>query len=230
DLARTVEADLVIANDPDADRCSAAVVDPHLGQWRMLSGDELGVLLGDHLIRRHGYSGVMARSVVSSRWLGHVADAAGLESATTLTGFKWIARAAGIAYGYEEAIGYCVLPEVVRDKDGLSAALMVAEMAAEAKAAATTLVGRLGELARRLAAVGPGGGSGADRRDDAASAPGPADRAARFPGDLHAGPLAGLGGRRRPAARGWRRPALGRRHPRRGPPLGHGAEAQVLPG
>lgn len=149
DLARTVEADLVIANDPDADRCSAAVVDPHLGQWRMLSGDELGVLLGDHLIRRHGYSGVMARSVVSSRWLGHVADAAGLESATTLTGFKWIARAAGIAYGYEEAIGYCVLPEVVRDKDGLSAALMVAEMAAEAKAAGTTLVGRLDELARR---------------------------------------------------------------------------------
>src|SRR5699024_5105670 len=115
----------------------------------MLSGDELGVLLGDHLIRRHGYSGVMARSVVSSRWLGHGADAAGLESATALTGVKWSARAAGMAYGYEEVIGYCVLTEVVRDKDGLSAALKVAEMAAEAKAAGTTLVGRLDELARR---------------------------------------------------------------------------------
>lgn len=149
DLARAADADVVIANDPDADRCAAAVVDPHLGQWRMLTGDELGVLLGDHLIRRHGYSGVMARSVVSSRWLGHVAEAAGLDSARTLTGFKWIARAAGIAYGYEEAIGYCVLPEVVRDKDGLSAALMVAEIAADAKAAGTSLVGRLDELARR---------------------------------------------------------------------------------
>ena len=148
ELARTVEADVVIANDPDADRCAAAVADPHLGEWRMLTGDELGVLIGDHLLRRHGYSGTFANSVVSSRWLGRIASAAGLEAATTLTGFKWIARAPGIAFGYEEAIGYCVLPEVVRDKDGLSAALMVAEMAALARAEGTTLVGRLDELAR----------------------------------------------------------------------------------
>ena len=148
ELARTLEADVVIANDPDADRCAAAVLDPHLGDWRMLTGDELGVLLGDHLIRRHGYAGTIANSVVSSRWLGRIAQAAGLEAATTLTGFKWIARAPGIAFGYEEAIGYCVLPEVVRDKDGLSAALMVAEMAALARAEGTTLVGRLDELAR----------------------------------------------------------------------------------
>ena len=148
ELARTLEADVVIANDPDADRCAAAVLDPHLGDWRMLTGDELGVLLGDHLIRRHGYAGTIANSVVSSRWLGRIASAAGLEAATTLTGFKWIARAPGIAFGYEEAIGYCVLPEVVRDKDGLSAALMVAEMAALARAEGTTLVGRLDELAR----------------------------------------------------------------------------------
>ena len=105
-------------------------------------------LIGDHLLRRHGYSGTFANSVVSSRWLGRIASAAGLEAATTLTGFKWIARAPGIAFGYEEAIGYCVLPEVVRDKDGLSAALMVAEMAALARAEGTTLVGRLDELAR----------------------------------------------------------------------------------
>ena len=148
ELARTLEADVVIANDPDADRCAAAVLDPHLGDWRMLTGDELGVLLGDHLIRRHGYAGTVANSVVSSRWLGRIAQAAGLEAATTLTGFKWIARAPGIVFGYEEAIGYCVLPEVVRDKDGLSAALMVAEMAALARADGTTLVGRLDELAR----------------------------------------------------------------------------------
>lgn len=148
ELARTLEADVVIANDPDADRCAAAVLDPHLGDWRMLTGDELGVLLGDHLIRRHGYAGTVANSVVSSRWLGRIAQAAGLEAATTLTGFKWIARAPGIVFGYEEAIGYCVLPEVVRDKDGLSAALMVAEMAALARAEGTTLVGRLDQLAR----------------------------------------------------------------------------------
>ena len=148
ELARTVEADVVIANDPDADRCAAAVHDPHRGDWRMLTGDELGVLLGDHLIRRHGCAGTIANSVVSSRWLGRIAQAAGLEAVTTLTGFKWIARAPGIAFGYEEAIGYCVLPEVVRDKDGLSAALMVAEMAALARAEGTTLIGRLDELAR----------------------------------------------------------------------------------
>lgn len=149
ELAATVEADVVIANDPDADRCAAAVLDPHLGRWRMLTGDELGVLLGEHLVRRHGYRGTLARSLVSSRWLDRVAQDAGTEAATTLTGFKWISRAPGIAFGYEEAIGYCVLPDVVRDKDGLSAALMVAEMAAEAKAEGTTLVGRLDALARR---------------------------------------------------------------------------------
>ena len=149
ELARTLEADVVIANDPDADRCAAAVLDPHRGDWRMLTGDELGVLLGEHLVRRHGYRGVLARSIVSSRWLGAVAESGGLEAAATLTGFKWITRAPGIVFGYEEAIGYCVLPEVVRDKDGLSAALVVAEMAAEAKAEGTTLIGRLDELAAR---------------------------------------------------------------------------------
>ena len=147
ELARTVEADVVIANDPDADRCAAAVQDPHRGAWRMLTGDELGVLLGDHLVRRHGYRGVLARSIVSSRWLAAIAENAGLRAAATLTGFKWIAREPGIVYGYEEAIGYCVQPDVVRDKDGLSAALMVAEMAAWAKAEGTTLIGRLDELA-----------------------------------------------------------------------------------
>ncbi|MFC0675058.1 phospho-sugar mutase [Brachybacterium hainanense] len=146
--ARVVEADVVIANDPDADRCAVAVHDPHQDCWRMLTGDELGVLLGAHLIRRHGRHGVFASSIVSSRWLGEVARGTGQRSARTLTGFKWIARAPGIVFGYEEAIGYCLLPEVVRDKDGLSTALVVAEMAALAKAEGTSLVGLLDDLAR----------------------------------------------------------------------------------
>ncbi|MCG7308186.1 phospho-sugar mutase [Brachybacterium sp. ACRRE] len=148
ELARTVEADVVIANDPDADRCAAAVVDPHLGGWRMLTGDELGVLLGARLMRVHGTRGVFANSVVSSRWLSRVAEAEGRGSATTLTGFKWISRAPGIVFGYEEAIGYCVLPDVVRDKDGLSTALLVAEAAADARSRGRSLVEDLDDLAR----------------------------------------------------------------------------------
>ncbi|MDO5662599.1 MAG: phospho-sugar mutase [Brachybacterium sp.] len=148
ELARTVEADVVIANDPDADRCAAAVVDPHQGQWRMLTGDELGMLLGAHLIDVHGYEGTFASSTVSSRALTRIAESAGRPAAQTLTGFKWIARTPGLAFGYEEAIGYCVLPDVVRDKDGLSTALVVAEMAAQAKAEGRTLVGKLDDIAR----------------------------------------------------------------------------------
>ncbi|PWH05004.1 phosphomannomutase [Brachybacterium endophyticum] len=148
ELARTLEADVVIANDPDADRCAAAVHDPHLGAWRMLSGDELGVLLGARLLRAHGTRGVFANSVVSSRWLSRIARAEGCRSATTLTGFKWIARTPGIVFGYEEAIGYCVLPDVVRDKDGLSTALLVAELAADARARGRSLVDDLDDLAR----------------------------------------------------------------------------------
>jgi phosphomannomutase len=148
ELARTLEADVVIANDPDADRCAAAVVDPHLGDWRMLTGDELGVLLGARLLRGHGARGVFANSVVSSRWLSRIARADGRDAATTLTGFKWIARTPGIVFGYEEAIGYCVLPDVVRDKDGLSAALLVAEAAADARARGRSLVEDLDDLAR----------------------------------------------------------------------------------
>jgi phosphomannomutase len=150
ELARTVEADVVIANDPDADRCAAAAFDPHRDQWRMLTGDELGVLLGARLLDAHGRDGVFANSVVSSRWLSQVVEVGGHRSATTLTGFKWIARAPGITFGYEEAIGYCVLPDVVRDKDGLSTALLVAELAASAKARGRTLIGDLDDLARRF--------------------------------------------------------------------------------
>jgi phosphomannomutase len=150
DAARQRGADLVLANDPDADRCAVAVADPQApGGWRMLSGDEVGVLLGAHLVERGLPDGaVMACSIVSSRQLAAVCAAAGLRHVETLTGFKWIARVPGLRYGYEEALGYCVDPESVRDKDGVSAALLVAELAAGLKAEGRTLLDRLDDLAR----------------------------------------------------------------------------------
>ncbi|MDY7084593.1 MAG: phospho-sugar mutase [Actinomycetota bacterium] len=145
ELAATSGADLAIANDPDADRCAVAV--PAGDGWRALRGDELGVLLGDHLIRR-GRPGTYATTIVSSQLLGRLCQARGVPYAETLTGFKWIVRAAGeLAYGYEEALGYCVAPGLVRDKDGITAALTVAEMAAGLKAEGRTLADRLDELA-----------------------------------------------------------------------------------
>ncbi|WP_372592655.1 phospho-sugar mutase [Actinotalea sp.] len=149
-LAQEVEADLVLANDPDADRCAAAVVDPHTGAWRMLHGDEVGALLGQELaLRQADGAGVLANSIVSSRLLARIASAHGLAHRNTLTGFKWISRVDGLVYGYEEALGYCVDPEHVRDKDGLSAALLLAQLAARTKAEHRTLVDVLDDLARR---------------------------------------------------------------------------------
>jgi len=146
-LAAEVGPDVVIANDPDADRCAVAVHDPAHG-WRMLRGDEVGVLLGAHVLDRGVPEGaVVANSIVSSRMLAAVAAAHGVAHEETLTGFKWIARVPGLAYGYEEALGYCVAPSVVRDKDGVSAALLVAELVGRLKARGTTLLGLLDELA-----------------------------------------------------------------------------------
>ena len=149
-LAQHVEADLVLANDPDADRCAAAVLDPHSGAWRMLHGDEVGALLGQELALRHAGTGrVLACSIVSSRLLARIAAAHGLAHRWTLTGFKWISRVDGLVFGYEEALGYCVDPGHVRDKDGLSAALLLAQLAARTKAEGRTLVDVLDDLARR---------------------------------------------------------------------------------
>ncbi len=152
--ARNRGADLVIANDPDADRCAVAVHDPAgpegTGGWRMLRGDEVGALVGEHLAAQGMPPGsVLACSIVSSRQLGRIAAAHGLRHAQTLTGFKWISRVPGLAYGYEEALGYCVDPAHVRDKDGISAAVVVAELAASLKAEGRTLLDALDDLARR---------------------------------------------------------------------------------
>ncbi|MBB1484533.1 phospho-sugar mutase [Tessaracoccus sp. MC1865] len=144
-LAADKGADVVIANDPDADRCAvAAVVD---GQWRMLTGDELGSLLGDDAVRR-GVPGRFANSVVSSTELGRMARAAGRPHVTTLTGFKWIGRVADLAFGYEEAIGYCCDSRAVPDKDGITAALSVLRIVAGLKAEGRTLADRLAKISR----------------------------------------------------------------------------------
>ena len=150
DLAyRTADAarpDIVIANDPDADRCAVAVPDGGTGGWRMLRGDEVGALLGAALVAKRA-TGTFATTIVSSTLLGRIADAAGLGHAETLTGFKWISRADGLRYGYEEALGYCVDPDGVRDKDGITAALLVAELAAELRREGRTLTDLLDDLA-----------------------------------------------------------------------------------
>lgn len=150
DLALAVadqhDVDLVVANDPDADRCAAAVRGPH--GWQMLRGDEVGALLAHHLLSR-GRQGVYATSIVSSSLLSRMAAAEGATSVETLTGFKWIGRLEGLAFGYEEALGYCVDPDAVKDKDGVSALLLLSELAAEAKAAGRTLVDLLDEIALR---------------------------------------------------------------------------------
>jgi len=147
-LAAGTGADLAVANDPDGDRCAVAVPDPAAaGGWRRLHGDELGVLLADHLIRR-GTPGTYATTIVSSSLLPALCAARGVPCAETLTGFKWIVRAAAdLAYGYEEALGYCVAPELVRDKDGITAALLAIELAAGLRAELRTLADRLDELA-----------------------------------------------------------------------------------
>lgn len=148
ELAGELRPDLVVANDPDADRCALAVEDG--GSWRMLRGDEVGALLGHHVLARGRASGdrqVLARSIVSSRLLGAMARAAGVPGQETLTGFKWIGRVPGLAYGYEEALGYCVDPATVPDKDGVTAALMAAELAATLKAGGRTLLDVLDDLA-----------------------------------------------------------------------------------
>ncbi len=149
-LARRDHADLVIANDPDADRCAvAAPLDPAHpeGEWRMLRGDEVGVLLADALLRE-GVRGTYATTVVSSSMLAALAPARGAAYAETLTGFKWISRAApDLVFGYEEALGYAVAPQLVRDKDGVSAALRVATLAAALRADGASLWQRLDDLA-----------------------------------------------------------------------------------
>jgi phosphomannomutase len=145
-LATETGADIAIANDPDADRCAVAVPAAD-GGWRALTGDQLGALLADRLISR-GKPGTYATTIVSSTMLRAICAARGVPYNETLTGFKWIVRGGpGLVFGYEEAIGYCVDPDAVRDKDGIAAMVLACDLAAGLKAAGLSLLDRLDALA-----------------------------------------------------------------------------------
>jgi len=152
-VAREHGADLVIANDPDADRVAVGIVDHDApGGWRRLSGNQVGWLLGWQAARRlvetaEEHAATLACSLVSSPALGAIARHHRLDFVETLTGFKWISRVGGLAFGYEEALGYLVDPDKVRDKDGISAAVRVIGLFAELAAAGTTLDQHLIEFA-----------------------------------------------------------------------------------
>lgn len=150
--ARAQGADIIIANDPDADRCAAGIRSG--ADYRMLTGDEVGALLAWWIAergRRDGSpaTGVYAQSIVSGTLLERIATDAGLGYATTLTGFKWISKVPGLRFGYEEALGYCCDPEAVKDKDGITASLLMLEMAATLKAEGRGPQDVLDDLARQ---------------------------------------------------------------------------------
>ena len=152
--AAEVGADLAIVNDPDADRLAVAVPGPN--GWRRLTGNETGYLLGWRAAERADADGVLAASIVSSPALRAVAQEYRLRYEDTLTGFKWISRVPGLAYGYEEALGYLVDPEIVRDKDGISAAVDFLSLASQLKAQGKTIDDHLDDFADRFGAFASG--------------------------------------------------------------------------
>lgn len=145
-LAAEQNADLIIANDPDADRVALAL--PTSNGWQRLTGDQVGLILADEIASK-AKSGTLACSIVSSSVLAKVADHYGLQFKATLTGFKWISKVHNLIFGYEEALGYCIDPEHVADKDGISAALLLANIARREKAAGRTLWDLLDDLGSR---------------------------------------------------------------------------------
>jgi len=145
--ARDFGADLVIANDPDADRCAAAINDPQVG-WRMLRGDELGIVFGEWIARSKP-KGSFANSIVSSSTLRKISGHYGIDFQEVLTGFKWIAKIENLAFGYEEAIGYAVDSDNVNDKDGISAAIFLAQIAVDLKRDGLTISDLLNEVWER---------------------------------------------------------------------------------
>ena len=144
DTARTFDADLLIANDPDADRCSVAIKGRD-NTWRALRGDEIGAILGE-VMAKSAQSGTLANSIVSSSILSKIAAHHKLNFEETLTGFKYIAKIPNLVFGYEEAIGFCVDSLTVNDKDGISAALLMAQIATDLKNDAKTLDDLLDEI------------------------------------------------------------------------------------
>jgi len=154
ETARANSADLVVANDPDADRVAIAVRDDASpGGYYRLSGDEIGLLLGWQLATDRATSsqgGVLAESIASSGALAEVARLTNLGHVETLTGFKWIARVPNLVFGYEEALGYSVDPQHVPDKDGLTAALVLIELAENLAATDRTLLDQLATIQQAI--------------------------------------------------------------------------------
>ena len=154
--AREAGAELIIANDPDADRLAIAIPDQDSPDgYRRLSGNEVGAILGWRAAEiaansPEGPTGTLACSIVSSPALASVATAYGLDFVETLTGFKWVSRAPALIFGYEEALGYLVNPAVVRDKDGISAALAFLALAGELKADGLTVADHLDRFSERF--------------------------------------------------------------------------------
>jgi phosphomannomutase len=144
EMAKKSRADLVIATDPDADRCAVAIEDPIVG-WRMLHGDELGAVFA-HVIAEKSNVGVFANSIVSSTIVKKIAQKRSIAFQETLTGFKWISKIQNLSFGYEEALGYCVDPETVNDKDGISAAVFIAQIATDLAREGKTILDLLGDI------------------------------------------------------------------------------------
>jgi phosphomannomutase len=143
-MAQKTDADLVIATDPDADRCAVAVMDPKVG-WRILHGDELGAVFA-YVISQRNTSGVFANSIVSSTVVKKIAEKHSIKFQEVLTGFKWISKVNNLSFGYEEALGYCVDPLTVNDKDGISAAIFIAQIASDLARNGKTILDLLDEI------------------------------------------------------------------------------------
>ena len=224
-LARERDADIIIANDPDADRCAVAV--PFARRRGACCAATRWACCSRMPCCTRAFSGTYATTIVSSTMLQAMAERNRVGYAETLTGFKWISRAADdLVYGYEEALGYAVAPHLVRDKDGISAALLVAEYAAALKAHGSSLPQRLDELAAEYGRYATDQVS--MRVDDLSIIDAAMARLRAAPAGH---PARRAGHRRRPAARGRRR--HGSRiagGAGRGPAVGHRAEAQGVPG
>ena len=144
EVAQKNNADLVIATDPDADRCAVAVKDPKVG-WRILHGDELGAVFA-YVISQKNTSRVFANSIVSSTVVKKIAETHSIKFQEVLTGFKWISKVHNLSFGYEEALGYCVDPSTVNDKDGISAAIFIAQIASDLARNGKTILDLLDEI------------------------------------------------------------------------------------